>query len=37
MAAYDCNIAVCVFGRWVHVLQMSAKAEIPSPEKKAVS
>lgn len=33
----DCNIAVCVFGRWVHVLQMAAKAELPSPEKTKVS
>ena len=36
-AVCDCDLAVCVFGRWVHVLQMAAKAELPSPEKKAVS
>jgi hypothetical protein len=36
IALCDCNIAVCIFGRWVHVLQMAAKAELPSPEKTEV-
>ena len=37
MAVCDWNIVDCVFGRWVHVLQMAAKAELPSPEKTEVS
>jgi hypothetical protein len=37
MAVCVCNIAVCIFDRWVHVLQMAAKAELPSAEETEVS
>ena len=37
MAVCDCNIAVCVFDRWVHVLHMAAKAELPSAGETEVS
>jgi hypothetical protein len=36
-AVCDGNIAVYVVDRWVHVLQMAAKAELPSSEETKVS